>query len=139
MRMAQVFAAGIMSYADHSTAEKFSGGRPCVQDSDVSEIFKLPDLNAGISLPHEVSFIDVTNSPLLHSSVKLAEKADDVILRVWNPQEEAISFSVQTDGNRKICKTDLLENRNEAVEIADDRAVVPGKAGEIITLKIKNK
>ena len=138
IRTAQAFATPLLSYADSSSAEKFAGGRPCVQDSDVSEIFKLPDPYQGMILPNEMSFIDSTNNNLLFSTVKMTEVGDDFILRMWNPINKAGSEKITFGKNiKKLSKANFMEESIAAQTCDNDSTVLDLKPCEIVTLKFK--
>ena len=139
IRMAQVFATPVLSYADSSSVDKFAGGRPCVQDSDVSEIFKLPDPYEKLILPHEMSLIDASESNLLYSTIKMAEANNDFILRLWNPLKAAGQEKVKFGKNfSNLSKTNFMEESSEELNYVDNCVDLKLKPCEITTIKIKN-
>ncbi len=139
IRMAQVFATPLLSYADSSSVDKLAGGRPCVQDSDVSEIFKLPDPYKNMALPHEMSFIDTSESNLLFSTIKLAEKDNDFVLRLWNPLKAAESAKINFGKNiSNLSKANFLEESTADLNCIDNCVELKLKPCEIATIKIKN-
>ncbi|MBR7127470.1 MAG: hypothetical protein IKD09_02665 [Lentisphaeria bacterium] len=139
IRAAQVFATPLLSYADSSSVDKFAGGRPCVQDSDVSEIFKLPDPYKDMELPHEMSFIDSSESDLLHSTIKMTENGSDFILRMWNPLHEASCEKIKFAESLNNFKTvNFLEKETASLNCENNCVELKLKPCEIASIKIKN-
>ena len=138
IRTAQVFATPLLSYADSSSTDKFAGGRPCVQDSDVSEIFKLPDPYQNMILPNEMSFVDSSNNNLIHSSIKMAEIGDDFILRMWSPINKAGSEKITFGKNiEELSKANFMEESIATQACNNDSTVLELNPCEIVTLKFK--
>ena len=138
IRTAQVFATPLLSYADSSSTDKFAGGRPCVQDSDVSEIFKLPDPYQGMMLPNEMSFIDSTDNNLLFSTVKMTEVGEDFILRMWTPINKAGSEKITFGKNiEELSKANFMEESIATQACNNDSTVLELNPCEIVTLKFK--
>jgi alpha-mannosidase len=139
IRTAQVFATPLLSYADSSSIDKFAGGRPCVQDSDVSEIFKLPDPYQGLILPNEMSFIDSTNTNLLFSTIKMTEVEDDFILRMWNPFHKATCEKIKFAESFNNFKTvNFLEKETASLNCENNCVELKLKPCEIVSIKIHN-
>ncbi|MDR0932959.1 MAG: glycosyl hydrolase-related protein [Victivallales bacterium] len=138
-RAAQSFANPPATYSDSSSPDKFSGGRPCVQDSDVAEIFKLPDPYEKIVLPKDASYLDIGESALLHSTVKMGEDGKSIIARFWNikPKKETLSLRLPPIVTAVFC-TNLAEEQNEeTIKINDNSVNIVINPAKIVTLKLQ--
>lgn len=68
--------------------KKFMGGRPAVQDSEISEIFYREDPFAALILPLAGSFIDIRGKGIVLSAIKKADSSDMLIVRIYNSSTE---------------------------------------------------
>ena len=117
------FLAPMFCFSDSCDHQKFSGGRPCVQDSEISEIFFREDPNKNIKLPAENSLFSCSNETILFIACKKAENSDDFVIRLLNPANDKQSCSLNfgfhvTNANlinlkeekiKKISVTDLAQ------------------------------
>ncbi len=93
MREMQAFHTPLISAFSAADSRKFSGGRACVQDSDLQEFFyreppadqvNLPLCDGGPALSGAVVF----------SALKRAERGRGWVLRFYNPSDEAAQAAV---------------------------------------------
>lgn len=78
------FLAPMFCFSGSCDYKKFSGGRPCVQDSEISEIFYREDPHKNIKLPAENSLFNCSNKNILLIACKKAENSDDLVIRLLN-------------------------------------------------------
>lgn len=138
-RLAQSFNHPFLSWADSFDSRKFSGGRACVQDSEVSEIFERPDPQSSVKLPPEASFCSVSGNHLLLSTVKQSEDGTGWILRFWNESREkteaVVTFGMEvfSAGLWNMAEDRMLEE----LQLTDFRHLtLHAQGAEIVTLKI---
>lgn len=113
-------------YFDSVDTKAFSGGRVAVQDGDVGELYYPGDEFEALSLPHSMSLIK-TGGGICVTALKKAEKTDGIILRAYNPWEEAKDEVFSFDFGGEITRTNLSEKEYAAFD-----NTVSGK--KIITL-----
>lgn len=124
---------------DSFDRKKFSGGRPCVQDTEVSEIFEQADPYAALELPQSASFCSVAGNELLLSTVKQSEDGNSWILRFWNRKREKIEtvlhfgMPLQSAERWNLAENKLIESLSLAEKCSLKLSV---GGAEIITLKI---
>jgi alpha-mannosidase len=117
------FLAPMLCFSDSCNHQKFSGGRPCVQGSDISEIFYREDPNKNIKLSKENSLFSCSNKNILFIACKKAENSDDLVIRLLNIANDKQSCSLNF-GFRvtKITQINLKEEKIEklsAVNLAE--------------------
>lgn len=104
------FRAPLLGFVSCCDTKKFTGGRPCVQDSDLTELFYRPDAYPDVCIPSNVSTLCVEGEGIAVSALKQAEDEEGQILRLYNttnqPQEIKISM------NGKIFETNLSETEH---------------------------
>lgn len=126
-----------LSYSDSWDVRKYSGGRPCVQDSDLSEIFYRPDPYEKVQLPPGQSLCRVDNPVMVMTAMKQAENGQGIILRLYNvsssPQNSKISFG---NSIRRVEKCRLDETVQQKLEISGSSVMIEAGPKEIITLKL---
>ena len=88
------FLNPMFCFSDSCDHKKFSGGRPCVQDSDLSEIFFREDPNKDIKLTRENSLFEYSNKNILFIACKKAENNDDLVIRLLNIADTKQSCSL---------------------------------------------
>lgn len=93
-RMRLAFAAPPLAFFDAADPRKFSGGRVCVQDSEVKEVFyrDLPD--AEVCLPAAGSALHLKGGTVF-SALKKAEQGAGYVLRGYNPSARKTKLSVE--------------------------------------------
>ncbi len=126
-----------LSYSDSWDVRKYSGGRPCVQDSDLSEIFHRPDPYEKVKLPPGQSLCMVDNPVMVMTAMKLAENGQGFILRLYNvssrPQNSKISLGTAI---RRVEKCRIDETVQQKLEITGSTVMIKAGPKEIITLKL---
>ena len=109
---------------------KFAGGRPCVQDTEISEFFYLPDVYPEVSIESNTEAIDVKGEGVTVSAFKISEDESGLILRLVNYCDKASTAEVTSKG--KIFKTALSEIPHEF--LGRDKVKIDMRAKEILTL-----
>lgn len=115
---------------DSADERKFTSGRPCVQDTEVSEIFFRPLPPGTRRLPVEDSFLNI-GGDVVFSAWKRAERRNEIILRLFNP-DFSRTGCVQLDDRYRYTRCNLAEEA--------DKKISPGqelRPGEILTLKLR--
>lgn len=115
---------------DSADGRKFTSGRPCVQDTEVTEIFFRP-LPAGTALlPAEYSLLKLRGNAVF-SALKRSERRDEAVLRLYNPD---FSRPAETalDTRFRYTRCDLAERNTGKVSMTPTL-----RPGEILTLKIR--
>ncbi len=116
---------------DSANERKFTSGRPCVQETELSELFFRPLPPGTKRLPAENSLLEISGE-VVFSAWKRAERREEAVLRIYNP-DFSNSAAAELDGRYRWTRCTLAEKR------------VPGNArpprelrpGEIVTLKLK--
>lgn len=118
---------------------KFTGGRPAVQDSAITEIFYREDPFADLILPHDVKFFDVKGKGVVVSAVKKSEKDDSIVIRLYNSTSEESEFELTFF--KSLISAVKVDMKEEALEelCFDGNTVktVRIKPKEIYTLAVK--
>ena len=91
------------------------------------------------TLPKEKSFIEITSSELMLSTLKIAERNGNIILRIYNPTDRDIKSDVILFKN--ISSANFLNmNEEHTAEdtpaISDNTIKLKIKAKKIITLEV---
>lgn len=78
---------------------RFTGGRPAVQETELAELFYLPDPYERVCFPDGRPLLNVQGSELLVSAFKKAESGQGYIVRVFHygGAEQTISLQIQGD------------------------------------------
>lgn len=126
-----------LSYSDSWDIRKFSGGRPCVQDSELSEIFYRPDPYEKVQLPPEMSLCRVYDQAMIMTAMKQSDDGRGLILRLYNvssqPRNSKISFGTAI---RMVEQCRLDETVQQELKTADSAVMIKAGPKEIITLKL---
>jgi alpha-mannosidase len=128
----------LLVFSDSCSFRKFTGGRPCVQDSDISEIFYREDPNKHIELPGKNSFLQCNNKRILLVACKKAEKNNDFVIRLLNVGDSnqvcKINFGFQV---KSAHLANLKEEKKDKIEIEELKQIrLEFKPGEIISIII---
>lgn len=127
-----------LTYSDSWDVRRFSGGRPCVQDSELSEIFYRPDPYENMELPHRLALCKVDAPAMVMTAMKQSVDGRGLVLRIYNVSNQSksgkISFGI---GISKVDKCRLDETVKEELTVTDSTVTVTAGPKEIITLKIQ--
>ena len=93
------FRAPLMSFVSCCEPKKFTGGRPCVQDSDLTELFYLPDEYPDVSIPSNESVLTVEGEGVIVSAFKYAENNEGQILRLFNTTDQVQQVKIGLKGD----------------------------------------
>ena len=118
---------------DSANERKFTSGRPCVQETELSELFFRPLPPGTKRLPVEASLLEL-HGEVVFSAWKRAERSEEAVLRIYNP-DFTHPAAAELDGRYRWTRCTLAEKR------------VPGNAGaprelrpgEIVTWKLKRR
>ncbi len=133
MREMQAFHTPLISAFSAADSRKFSGGRACVQDSDLQEFFyreppadqvNLPLCDGGPALSGAVVF----------SALKRAERGRGWVLRFYNPSDEAAEATVAF--SRPVSSLVTANLKEEPEEGAVNGDLMAG-AKKIVTLRFE--
>lgn len=119
--------------------KKFTGGRPCVQDSEINEIFFRPDPFPHLVLLWETRLVEMTGKGIVLSALKRAENGDGWIVRAYNSgsSESELELSFV----KPLTRVQQVNMREMAIrELAFEGSRVNPvllKPKEIFTLKIR--
>ncbi len=101
------FRAPLLSFISCCDTKKFTGGRPCVQDSDLTELFYLPDAYPNACIPSNVSAIQVEGEGIMVSALKYAENDEGQILRLYNTTNQPQTVKISVNGT--VYQTNMAE------------------------------
>lgn len=130
--LAKTFRVPVLAFGTACDHRKFSGGRPAVQDSDLAELFYLPDQNPDLLVPDSQPMVQLEGAGLSVTALKGAEDGNGLILRVVNLSDEDVS-------GRILCKGTLTPSAlsEEAIgEPSQNEIVRTFGPKEIFTLRI---
>ncbi|MBP3388687.1 MAG: hypothetical protein J6K98_02300, partial [Clostridia bacterium] len=128
------FRAPLLAGFSACDTRKFAGGRPCVQDTTLTEFFYLPDTHPAVAIPSNRSAIQVNGKGVSVSAFKLSEDESGLILRLYNYTDAAADVTVEAAG--RIFRTRLDEIPRAF--IGNDRVSLTMGPKEILTLYIQN-
>ena len=129
---AQDFNVPPLLSSDSCDPRKFSGGRPCVQESELAEIFTRPDPDAALKLPPLASLYSISGA-VEFSALKPAENGDSLIMRVCNPDHSDVDFGMALNG---AAGTPSPVTIAEADDVSATQVPSRLEAGRILTVKI---
>ena len=116
---------------DSADEHKFTSGRPCVQETELAELF-FRQLPPGTRrLPVEASLLEL-HGDVVFSAWKRAETADEPVLRFYNPDFRE-SVTAELDPRYRWTRCNLAEIGNRKLT----KNTWKLRPGEIITLKQK--
>ncbi len=112
-------------------SRKFTGGRPAVQDSKISELFFREDPYSKVSLC-DGALVSVDNEAVSVSAFKLSEDGKCLVLRLFNTSNREASCKVCING--KIHLSDMNEKGKELV--GTNSVTLDMRPKQIITLLV---
>lgn len=107
--MSEMFRNPILSAAVPGDAHKFTGGRPAVQDTELTELFYREDKNKDVCLLDNKSLLCCSNPSVILTAFKKSEDNSGFIVRLFNSSASGLVTDVEING--KI----YLSNMNECV------------------------
>jgi alpha-mannosidase len=120
---------------------KFVGGRPFVQASDIPDIFYRPLENADKTLPAAQAFLTVTaqkKDAMILSALKGAEDGRGIIVRVFNSASEEMPFTIRFA--REIASADRVNLNEEYMDFltveGGHTVSLTAKPKQILTLRV---
>lgn len=136
--MAQHFLNPLFASCHPVDQRKFSGGRPFVQDSDVSGLFFRDSRYPDLRLPMDGSPLDVVGEHVVLSCIKRAESDDGFVIRVYNSASTPTEFALRFARQPASVQLTTLREEPEAELAAEDGWVrsIQAKPKEIVTVKI---
>ena len=126
------FRAPLMTNVSCCDTHKFTGGRPCVQDTELNEIFYLPDAYPTASIPSNQSAISVAGEGLSVTAFKKSEYGEGEVVRFVNLSSKPTTATVTANG--KIYRTTMAEKRKQFLAVDKVELTVAPK--EIVTLML---
>lgn len=126
------FRAPLLVCTSCCDTRRFTGGRPCVQDTEISEFFYLPDMYPNVAIKNNVPAIKVEGEGVQVTAFKRSENGNGLIIRLVNLSEGSTTANITAKG--KIFKTTMAETRREF--IAMDSAEFNLGTKKILTLLI---
>ena len=124
------FRAPLLTNVGCCDTHKFTGGRPCVQDTELNEMFYLPDAYPDVAMQSNASVVSVKGENLSVTAFKMAEDGSGHILRLINWGEKPTEATVLAKG--RIYRTTMAEKQRRYLGIDQVDLTVAPK--QIITL-----
>lgn len=93
---AKQFRTPMLSYFTACDTRKFTGGSPTVQDSELSELFFLPDQYSEIKIEDNRSYVQVMGEGILVTALKKAEEEDGIICRFLNYSDYCTQVRIES-------------------------------------------
>lgn len=108
MIQALKFRNPLLVHATSCDKKAFSGGRPAVQITELTELFYPRDPYAGVVLKNDYPAFKVEGDNLLVSAVKQSEYGKGLILRIMNSGKENTTATISSQSN--IFTTNMAED-----------------------------
>ena len=124
------FRAPLLPIGTSCDSRKFAGGRPCVQDTTLTEMFYYPDEYPEVAIADNTSAIELLGDGVMFSAFKLCEDESGLILRVFNYTEEEQTITVKAPGD--LFRTNMDEIAR--VFLGKDEVTLTLRGKEILTL-----
>jgi alpha-mannosidase len=102
---------------DSADSHKFCGGRPCVQDSTLQELFFRDPPAELKTLPHEKGLMRVTGNVVV-TALKPAENGVGYILRLFNPEAGVETASIAFSPPPSVAKIVSMDEEREIALLA---------------------
>ncbi len=136
---AQQFMAMPTAFCRSVDPDKFTGGRPFVQGTKLSAIFRRPLPHADRVIPRDARLFSWDTDSMILSAVKGAEAADgSIIVRLYNSTSGPLDFAFTS--RKRLCRaseTDLCEQEKRAVPVlSGHRLELHAAPKEILTLRL---
>lgn len=119
---------------DSANERKFTSGRPCVQETELSELFFRPLPSGAKRLPVEDSLLEI-HGDVVFSAWKRAEERDLPVLRFYNP-DFTKSVTAALDKRSSWTRCSLAETTLPKGHMRGNTLEL--RPGEIVTLKRKS-
>ncbi len=126
------FRAPLLGFVSCCDIKKFTGGRPCVQDSDLTELFYRPDVYPDVCIPSNLSSVLVEGEGITVSALKYAEDGEGQILRLYNTTNQPKEVKIAVKGT--IYETNMAEK--ELVPLGENSIMQTVLPKQIKTYKI---
>lgn len=127
-RMRLAFLAPLLTVFEASDPHIFSGGRVCVQDSQVSELFYRDLPEEDVCLPLSESALRIRGGTVF-SALKRAERGEGYVLRTYNPSSRNARQFLEGDSVTAV--TELAMDESPTVK---STSVIEVNAHGIVTL-----
>lgn len=112
---------------------KLSGGRPAVQDTQLSELFYLPDPYEHIELPDNRPLLKAEGKSILVSAFKKSENGQGLVVRLYNYGTAADQTTITIRGT--IYRSDMSEKMQNLLGTNQVQLNIQPK--KIVTLLVK--
>lgn len=133
MREMQFFQTPLISEFWAADSRKFSGGRACVQDSELQEFFYREPAPDAVNLPLSSSGVEL-HGDVVFSSLKRAERGRGWILRFFNPSDTETTVEIRFARPVTFIKRANLREEAEGPSLGP---VIPASAKKIVTLRFE--
>lgn len=134
----RAFLVPVLSYFDSVDSHKFSGGRPCVQDTEVQEFFYRDVDPAQRTLPLEAAPLGVKSEAVVLSALKRSEDGKQWIVRLYNPTSLQQEASVQVGaGIAKVSQLRLDELPVKELAVCSGKVALKIAPKQIVTLGLQ--
>lgn len=127
-----IFRAPLTVNASPCDTHKFTGGRPCVQDSSLAEFFYLPDTHPQVAIPSNTPALQISGDGITVTAFKRSEDGSGMILRFVNLSDKTQKAEISVKG--KIYRTTMEEVRHHFLGI--DKIEMDVTSKKIVTLFI---
>ncbi len=124
------FRAPLLTNVSCCDTHKFTGGRPCVQDTELTEMFYLPDAHPQVAMQSNHSVVSVAGDGVSVTAFKMAEDGSGHILRIINWANTSTSVTVSAKG--RIYRTTMAEKQRHFLGMDQVQLTMTPK--QIITL-----
>ena len=138
VRLSAEFTTPVTVFSDSGDPALFHGGRPCVQGSDLEEIFTRPDQDHGLEVFSGSSFLEVTAGIWQYSAGKRAEDGDGWIVRLVNLSDRTVKDNIRFHPAIRKVQLCFPDERGFAVlPLRHSVAEVTASPKQIVTLRVQ--
>ena len=129
-----VFRNPILSMAVPGDSHRFTGGRPAVQDSTISELFFREDKYSNVCITNDM-VLNCSNNLVSVTAFKMATDNDGIIVRLYNTSSSKLNTKVTIKGEI------FASNMNESIlePLGKNEVTVDIRGKQILTLYVLNK
>lgn len=125
-------------FALYPHAQDWLGGGVVAQTQDYAFPAVAYDPLPGKGTADSASLLAVTKGDLVVSSVKKAERCDDLVVRLWNAAPETVAAEVVFGFDvAEACVADMNEEPLEALPVAERKVSFAAGPHKIVTLRVK--